>query len=387
MKKLLIASAALAMVTGTAQAQSTVSVYGLIDAGYATSSTSYGAGLETNQKNVGGLHSANGTGSLSGSRLGFRGTEDLGGGLKANFQFESAILFSNGGGATSVAAATTDTTASNAAGFTGANLRQGWLGLSGGFGEFRIGTVNSLAKDATESIDPLSGVTITGVFAQSGLATTRPTNAITYLSPRVSGFQVQAQYDEGESNTSTTVGKDNYASALAVNYVAGPFTAMASMENRKNVGYAAASALVDIVGTDILNIGADASDAQSVDKVAHKAYGATYTVAGVKLAAMATEVKYTDTVAANNGKIKSTLLGATVPVGTNMVVYASVSDGEIVDTGVKTHDIKGYQLVGQYNLSKRTNAYVALGQSKYDSPTANADIEINQAAIGLRHSF
>jgi predicted porin len=259
--------------------------------------------------------------------------------------------------------------------------------LSGNFGDVRVGTHESLAKMTTEMIDPLAGVALTGVFAQSGLPTTRPTNSITYLSPRASGFQVQAQYDEGESNTSTTVGKDNYASAVAVNYVAGPFTAMVSMENRKNVGYAAAAALVDIVGDDILVPGAASGAATSVDKVNHKAYGATYTVAGVKLAAMATELKYTDSVADNNGKIKSNLLGATVPVGTNMVVYASVSDGEIVDAGVKTHDIKGYQLVGQYNLSKRTNAYVALGQSKYDSPTANADIEINQAAIGLRHSF
>jgi predicted porin len=242
-------------------------------------------------------------------------------------------------------------------------------------------------------IDPLAGVALTGVFAQAGLPTTRPTNSITYISPRVSGLQFQAQYDEGESNTSTTVGKDNYASAFAVNYAAGAFTAMASMETRKNVGYALDTALVDLPGSsdDILAIGALATGgsnaAQSVDKVEHKAYGATYTISGIKLAAMSTEISYKDTVAANNGKIKANLLGATVPVNANLNVFASFSDGEIVDNNVKTHDLKGYQLVGVYSLSKRTNVYAAIGQSKYDSPTANSDVKIDQMAIGMRHSF
>jgi len=388
MKKLLIATAALAVVAGSAQAQSSVTVYGLIDAGYASSAAKYGAGLEVNQKAVGGLHSANGTGSLSGSRLGFRGTEDLGGGLKANFVFESAIIYSQGASATSDVPAATDATASNAVGFTGANLRQGWAGLSGEFGEVRIGTHNSLVKDATESIDPLAGITVVGYFHQLGLPTTRPTNSVTYLSPRMSGFQVQAQYDEGESNTSTTVGKDNYAASLAINYVAGPLTAMVNRENRRNVGYAAAAALIDLPGTasDVLGIGADTT-AQSVDRVTHTSFGATYTIAGIKLAALATDLKFTDTVAANNGKIKSSLFGATIPVGSNALVYASMSKADITDTGVKTYDVTGYQLVGQYNLSKRSHVYAAIGQAKYDSPTANADVKIDQMAVGMRHSF
>ncbi len=386
MKKSLIALAALSAFGTAAQAQSSVTVYGVLDASYLSSATSYGAGLEVNQKNVGGIDSGNGTGTLSGSRLGFRGTEDLGGGLKANFVFESGIRYSNGGSATSVAAANDDATATNGAGFQGVNVRQGWLGLSGNFGEVRIGTHESLSKISTEMIDPLAGVALTGVFAQSGLPTTRPTNSITYFSPRVSGLQLQVQYDEGESNQSTTVGKDNYATAYSVNYAAGNFTAVASVDSRKKVGYAANAALVDLPANDIVHIGAGSS-AQQVDKVEHKAFGATYTISGVKLAAMQTEIKTKDDVAANAGKIKANLLGATIPVNNKFNVFASLSDGEIVDNGSKTHDLRGYQLVGVYSLSKRTNAYIAYGQSTYDSPTANSDVEIKQTAVGLRHSF
>jgi predicted porin len=91
MKKLLIASAALAMVAGTAQAQSSVTVYGLLDMGYtsiSTANTPRTAGQEP--YTVKGVQSGN-QGRLSGSRLGFRGTEDLGGGLAASFVVEFGL--------------------------------------------------------------------------------------------------------------------------------------------------------------------------------------------------------------------------------------------------------------------------------------------------------
>ena len=87
MKKLLIASAALAMVAGTAQAQSSVTVYGLIDMGYTatenSSTTSAGATTTKKQSTTG-----NGDGALATSRFGVRGSEDLGAGRKANFVLE-----------------------------------------------------------------------------------------------------------------------------------------------------------------------------------------------------------------------------------------------------------------------------------------------------------
>ncbi len=381
MKKLLIASAALAMVAGTAQAQSSVTVYGLIDAGYATSNIDHGAGVETNQKVVGGLHSANGTGTLSGSRLGFRGTEDLGGGLKANFVLETGINYSNG-----VAATTTPLSAeagqSNAAMFN--NVRQGWAGLSGAFGEVRIGTHNSLAKDATEAIDPNSGVTMTGWFGQTGLQVTRPANSITYLSPVMNGFSFQAQYDEGETTTSASVPKDNYAQALSAMYKAGALELVASTETRKNAYYSATGIiLVDLSSGDVV---LPMSAAGTVAKVTHDAVGAAYTISGVRVAALTTKLKYKADTAAESGEIKTNMLAASGNVG-KFTIRASVSTGEIVDNGTKTYDIDGYQLVAMYPLSKRTHVYGALGQSKYDSPSANSDVKINQMGVGMRTTF
>lgn len=411
MKKSLIALAALAAVSGVAQAQSSVTVYGLIDAGYATSDINHGAGVETNQKVVGGLHSANGTGTLSGSRLGFRGTEDLGGGLKANFVLETGINYSNGEAATTTPSSAT---AGFANGSMFANVRQGWAGLSGGFGDLRIGTHNSLAKDNSESIDPNSGVTLTGYFYQQGLAVTRPANSITYLSPRMSGLQFQAQVDEGESTTSATVPKDNSGLSFALSYAVDKFTATAWTEERKNQSYVGSSAnrLVSLSsGSVVMPIAAGSAASTSItynptltvttsttttttdatanviDKVTQTGFGATYDFGFAKVAAMSTKLKYKDSTAADNGEIASTLLGVDVPVNAKVRVRASVSTGKITDEGVKTYDLDGHQLVAMYELSKRSHLYAAFGQVKYDSPSADSDVKIKQMGVGMRTTF
>ncbi len=413
MKKSLIALAALSAFGTAAQAQSSVTVYGLIDAGYATSSIDHGAGAETNQKVVGGLHSGNGTGTLSGSRLGFRGTEDLGGGLKANFVLETGINYSNGQAVTT-SPSSNDAALSNSAMF--ANVRQGWAGLSGNFGDVRIGTHNSLAKDQSESIDPNSGVTLTGYFYQTGLAVTRPANSVTYFSPRMSGFQLQAQMDEGESTTSASSGKDNSAVSFALNYAAGNLTATAWQEDRKKqtvVGtsgnrlvslssgsvvapYAAGAAdtyafASSAAGTtDAASMGAQTvttGAANVIDKVTQTGFGATYNFGFAKAAVMTTTLKFKDATADDNGEIKTNLLGIDVPVNAKVRVRGSISTGKIVDNGTKTYDLDGYQLVAMYDLSKRSHLYAAIGQSKFDSPTANSDVKINQTGVGLRTTF
>jgi predicted porin len=86
MKKSLFAIAAVTAFAGAAQAQSSVTVYGIMDAGYATVTNTTAAGGTTT-----GLQS----GGLAASRLGFRGTEDLGGGLRAGFVMESEMNTAN----------------------------------------------------------------------------------------------------------------------------------------------------------------------------------------------------------------------------------------------------------------------------------------------------
>ncbi len=128
MKKLLIASAALAMVAGTAQAQSSVTVYGVIDMGYSTVKHKDDAASQVTTTTKGfnspnGTSAFNNTGEAASSRLGFRGSEDLGGGLKANFVIESGM--------------------SQNTVFTLGN-RAYWAGIeSKGMGEVRIGRQDS----------------------------------------------------------------------------------------------------------------------------------------------------------------------------------------------------------------------------------------------------
>ena len=90
MKKLLIATAAFAMVAGTAQAQSSVTVYGILDMGYVSESKKTQSATATTD--VTGINTGAG---LSGNRIGFRGTEDLGGGLTAGFVYELGITPEN----------------------------------------------------------------------------------------------------------------------------------------------------------------------------------------------------------------------------------------------------------------------------------------------------
>ncbi len=123
-----LAVAALSSIAGMAHAQANVEVFGLLDIGY----------LYTSSDGNGSVSSINTDGNTS-SRLGFRGTEDLGGGLKAAFWLEAAVSPDNGtGGSTSLDNKT--------AGLSGINGSQGLtfgrrstVSLIGSFGELRLG--------------------------------------------------------------------------------------------------------------------------------------------------------------------------------------------------------------------------------------------------------
>ena len=115
MKKSLIALAVLAS-SGAAMAQSSVSVYGLLDVWVGSQKNT------TNGVTAGSFGKMASNEGLATSRLGFMGTEDLGGGLKANFQIETTV------GLDQPAA-------------TSLGDRQSWVGLSGGFGEVQLGRV------------------------------------------------------------------------------------------------------------------------------------------------------------------------------------------------------------------------------------------------------
>jgi len=203
MKKSLLALAALGAFVGTAQAQSSVTVYGIMDASY--------SGIESNSTSTAGVktttnvrNTVNGDGALSTSRLGFRGVEDLGGGLSAQFVLEFDLInIGNGGtGDQGSQAATAVSGASNAnatGGFRGFGPRYSYVGLSDkNLGTLRLGrqetTIHTaiaanLAGMANNTLGSLYSA-LDGTYQLSSSQTpgVRPhnvfiDNAVTYISP------------------------------------------------------------------------------------------------------------------------------------------------------------------------------------------------------------
>ncbi len=190
MKKSLIALAVLAA-SGAAMAQSSVTLYGVADAG-----VTYLNGND----NWSGVTSGN---NLT-SRLGFRGTEDLGGGLKANFVLEGGFNLDNGDGAS---------------GYAGAKAGEGFqfkrrstVGLAGSFGEVRLGRELTAAYNATARYDVFGSVglaqsrlwadgNVVDANANAAAVTTnqRVSNMVTYVSPDFTGFKVGLNYGFGET--------------------------------------------------------------------------------------------------------------------------------------------------------------------------------------------
>ncbi len=197
MKKSLIALAVLASLAGMASAQSSVTLFGIVDA-----TVAYGKGTvskKTQLTNSG----------YNSSRLGFRGTEDLGGGMSASFWLEAGLNNDNGTGA----ATNTNNQASGGA-LAGMNGSQGLtfnrrstVSLAGGWGELRLGRDYTPQFWNLTVFDPFgtNGVGTTQVLnsnsAITGPINVRSSNSIGYFLPgNLGGFYGQVQYYMGENN-------------------------------------------------------------------------------------------------------------------------------------------------------------------------------------------
>lgn len=189
----------LAMAGTSVFAQSTVTVFGVADLGI----------LSARASGVAGVNSVITDGNTS-SRFGLRGTEDLGGGLKAQFWIEGAVSMDNGAGGSTSADNITSST-------NGLFARRSTLGLQGGFGEVRMGrdytpTFNNL----TTAVHPFgtNGVGNAGqlfypVAAGGTTARTnvRASNSIAYLTPNLGGFSAHVMW--ANAGAAAAPGSDN----------------------------------------------------------------------------------------------------------------------------------------------------------------------------------
>jgi predicted porin len=385
MKKLLIATAALAMVAGTAQAQSSVTVYGILDAGYnSVENKTSGTGAtstETTQVRT--------NGEASTSRLGFRGTEDLGSGLKANFVMESNIGNTNGNNA------------ANSTNTLGDRLF--WVGLQDSkMGELRIGLQDQFTRSNWLAHDQLAFANVAGNLAHNlntagGAATeshTASSTAVNYLSPRFSGVQLSLGMTQNDVEaTNARKRKSGSGSQVGLSYVTGKFSAGAAyVERTTAANTAAATGAFLNSGADATTVGAVGVAAENT-KTKDTSVAASYDFGFAKVAYIYNK-RDAQNRDANAGfgatDRESNAFSASFPLTPKLIGRLGYGYGEYkADTATTAGykgDIKGYQAALNYNLSKRTTVYGIYGNEKRDT-AANADIETKEYSVGVRHSF
>jgi predicted porin len=399
MKKSLIALAALAA-TSAAFAQSSVTLFGVVDLAYEN--------VKTNAGRVSGIApSAN-----SSSRLGFRGVEDLGGGMSASFWLEAALAPMNGSGSSGTTNNNQSTNLQGTAlgGFT--FNRRSTVSLSGPFGELRVGRDYVPTFWNYTVYDPFGtnsvGSTI-GAYTGNGFANTfvRASNSVGYFLPgNLGGFFGQAMYAFGNRATTETAtayaGTPNAATVntknngryvgLRVGYGQGPINTA--------IAYGRTTYAAGTNSSSILGLAAAPSG-----NFTDLNWGGSYTFGSIKAMAQIFRQKGEDAVVpGNTAKVTGWGLGADWGVGAGDVLVSYSRAKLNANLGVDPSASK-WAIGYVHNLSKRTAVYAYYAHvSNKDGAAqtagsfssgglgavagaANANGSSSGFDIGLRHAF
>lgn len=340
MKKSLIALAVLGAVAGGASAQTNVTIYGVADAGLSR--------IDNGRVNTTALQS----GQQSGSRIGFRGTEDLGGGLSAIFTLENGFNLDDG-------------TLGQGGRLFG---RQAFVGLQGGFGAVKLGRQYNPIRTAVESIDPF-GLGLAGnaanVFSVYG---ERADNTLNYTSPNFGGFSGQAQYSFGEVAGSNSTGRQV---GLSASYAAGPLSVIVAHHDQNTTATAAGATVA-------------AGDAKTTF------LGGTFDFGMAKLHAAYARSKGETALGATNLDRDDAMLGVSAPIGAGTILASYIRRND--DIGGGTRDADQWAIGYTHALSKRTNLYTSYARIKNDAAAtvgnpAAAGLDPSIFNVGVRHRF
>ena len=355
MKKTLIAFAALTAIAGAAQAQSTVTLYGVADVYAGQKSTTVG-GVKLKQTVI----DSNG---LNTSRFGFRGTEDLGSGLKAIFTMEAGLLLDTGA-------------ANNNGG--GLFSRQAFVGLSGNFGTATLGrqytAFDALRASTNNSYDATYFATTGRVF-NNGVAdyASRASNSFAYASPVYSGFSGAFVLAGGEDKSAVVKASRN--NSFHIKYANGPLLVGYAYQNEKfNAGSTSIAALT--------------ANTQTGDRT-YNLFAGSYDFGVAKITGGYNTAKQErSTPATSNGKDKEYQLGVSAPFGA-ATVAAGYSRSK---SDTSSRRATGYSLLGTYDLSKRTRLYAGGVSEKYSGAgvTAVTPAGLTRSSgvvAGVRHAF
>jgi len=347
MQKKIIALAVAGLVSGGAFAQSNVTIFGVLDASLVTNSAK-GSGMTY------GMDSA----ALSTTYVGFKGTEDLGNGLKAFFNLIEPITLTTGGTGSGASGATTT-------GYNNFSVAAN-VGLAGSFGTLMVGRQRTpvfkavIAGDALTAnsgglIQQWATVNIAGQRSPlTGLTVPLPTNTtggarlpdsyaggIGYTTPNLSGFQAEVFVNAGNNITGAPY-SDNGMRELGVSYTNGSIYVGWAYDETS--GRVAANAVTGVFPGNITE-----SKTNTL--------GGSYTVGKLRVAAGWYNIKYDASLHATNHDNSAWNLGATYVVApmTYGVEYTSGKD----DTMSSNKD-NMLAFLAQYTMSKRTSLYTIL---------------------------
>lgn len=351
---------------GAAHAQSSVTLYGIADVGYTYDKIG-------NADGINGITSGN----QSGSRLGFRGSEDLGGGWKGIFTLEAGYDIDRGVSG------------------QGGRLfgRQAWAGLETGWGTVVAGRIAALSSgtgsfDFFGRVDPfLTGFGIAGVgstFLSS--AALRVDNAAAYISPTFAGFKFGTSYSFNTNGAEQTPSDNNNRHfGLAANWSGGPFFAVVTYDNFDRA--------------DNSNPGGISPPDQSVLQL-----GGTFDIGGLRLHAGyamhgdVSTILQPPNVGPGSGQAlpagltfdaNAFMLGATYKMGAwSFFGSYQMFDGDsVIYQGANFEaDYDVWGIGTTYNMSRRTNFYLAYGSRGADGTLTDA-VDRDTLWAGMRHLF
>ena len=434
MKKSLLALAAMTAFAGAAQAQSSVTVYGILDVGLigsdyrGTAVTAGSAGNGTtgavNQKSSSAQF---GQSAESTSRIGFRGTEDLGGGATAFFTAEYSL------------------NPNSTAGLAATN-RQTFVGLGKkGLGKVSMGTqytpihvltaatdaagLNNLVGNAVYATNPTSGTgganfgvgpyagnstTSQNLNGATGAYTTRVSNALVYESDRMAGIQARALYTNMSQNQTTNPGVadeqpnagggvNNTAWGLGADYIWKKLQVAVAQQVLSNnspgsgvTGTAAGSSLAS-GSAGVTTVGFNMKDTQQYAAV-------TYDFGILKAFYQYSNRKAVSYEVGNNSTSRSAQqIGVRAPLTSTIQVFATAGLGKsqyYSATYQNPSSFRTAQLGADYYLSKRTNLYALYGSMNQSSNGSTAGgtvaaqgqagavpVGATNYALGVRHTF
>ncbi|BDT57787.1 porin [Massilia varians] len=356
MKKAHFALALLGILAGTSHAQSQVTVYGLLDL----------AIVQEAGGKVGTVNKVS-SGVGAGSRIGFKGSEDLGNGLSAVFLLESGFQ--------------ADTGEMGQGGLLFG--RQVYVGLQGNFGVVTIGRQYTPEYMTTVMADPFASGYVgdtKNMISVTGNSFSRMDNTVKYISPKFNGFIVELVAAPGEVSGDNASGRQLGG---AIEYATGPLRVRLGYHDRNN----------------------DTATLKDTENARNLVLGAVYDFGVVKLYGILGRNKGLNSAVWRNNNnpfgrptapVASTdsrdaLLGLTVPFGMHALMASYIYKD---DRTVRNQNANQIAIGYRYSLSKRTElhaSYARIDNRNGASYTVGSAIEAGTGdratSFGIRHAF